>query len=78
MQLELVRGIAAMSNEFLVSAMETTERQGERRTQKGKERILSFGEGWFVCDFYHNGTKLYSLLVTTSNLVGEMESRGFI
>lgn len=67
-----------MSNEFLVSAMETTERQGERRTQKGKGRILSFGEGWFVCDFCHNGTKLYSLLVTTSNLVGEMESRGFI
>lgn len=33
-----------MSNEFLVSAMETAEKQGERRTQKGKERILPFGE----------------------------------
>lgn len=44
-QLELVRGIAVMSNEFLVSAMETTERQGERRILEGKERMGSSGEG---------------------------------
>lgn len=44
-QLELVRGIAVMASEFLVSAMETTERQGESRTQKDKERMWSCGEG---------------------------------
>lgn len=33
-----------MPNEYLASAMETTEREGEGRPQKGKERILSFGE----------------------------------
>lgn len=44
-QLELVRGIAVMPSEFLVSAMETTERQGESRTQNDKERMWSCGEG---------------------------------
>lgn len=38
-QFELVRGIAVVSSEFLVLAMETTERQGER-TQEGRERML--------------------------------------
>lgn len=42
-QFELVRGIAVVSNEFLVLAMETTERQG-KRTQEGREGMLLLGE----------------------------------
>lgn len=48
-----------MSNEYLVSAMETTERQG-KRTQKGKDKIfltIQGREGWFIYEFCHNGTK---------------------
>lgn len=79
-RLELVRGIAVMPSEFLVSAMETTERQGESRTQK-EERTWSCGEGkgregwlWLLPSWYRS----CSLLATGRSLAGDMQGKGFI
>lgn len=77
-QLDLVRGIAVMPSEFLVSAMETTERQGESRTQRDKERTWSSGEGkdglWLLPSWYRS----CSLLAAGRSLAGDVEGKGFI